>query len=53
VPPFSWGTGESLSEYRLDRFLDTARSAMGRRSVTLTDGLAAQLGAAWRRGRGS
>jgi UDP-N-acetylglucosamine diphosphorylase/glucosamine-1-phosphate N-acetyltransferase len=53
VPPFSWGTGSDLSAYRVDRFLETAGRAMSRRSVTLSDGLAAQLRAAWDRARGT
>jgi UDP-N-acetylglucosamine diphosphorylase / glucose-1-phosphate thymidylyltransferase / UDP-N-acetylgalactosamine diphosphorylase / glucosamine-1-phosphate N-acetyltransferase / galactosamine-1-phosphate N-acetyltransferase len=51
VPPFSWGTGDQLSAYRVDRFLETAEKAMQRRSVPLTPALRAQLERAWRRGR--
>lgn len=47
VPPFSWGSGEDLAEYRLDGFLRVAERAMGRRGVTLTDGMQAQLGRAF------
>ncbi len=39
VPPFSWGTGSDLSEYRLDRFLETAATVMARRGITMTDGV--------------
>ena len=39
VPPFSWGEGVELVEYRLDRFLATAELAMRRRGVELTDGM--------------
>ncbi|MGH7718936.1 MAG: putative sugar nucleotidyl transferase, partial [Gemmatimonadaceae bacterium] len=35
VPPFSWGDGHSLRPYRLDKFLETAERAMGRRQVPL------------------
>ncbi len=51
VPPFSWGTGEELVEYRLDKFLEVAERAMARRDVVMTDGLREQLGRAWNRGR--
>jgi UDP-N-acetylglucosamine diphosphorylase / glucose-1-phosphate thymidylyltransferase / UDP-N-acetylgalactosamine diphosphorylase / glucosamine-1-phosphate N-acetyltransferase / galactosamine-1-phosphate N-acetyltransferase len=43
VPPFSWGTGDELVEYRPDRFLEVARRAMARRGVDLSDLAAAQL----------
>ncbi len=43
VPPFSWGTGDDLTEYRADRFLEVAKQAMSRRDVALTDAAAAQL----------
>lgn len=36
VPPFSWGSGSELTTYRLDRFLETAERAMGRRNVPLS-----------------
>lgn len=39
VPPFSWGTGSDLSEYRLDRFLETAATVMARRGIKMTDGV--------------
>lgn len=52
VPPFSWGTGEDLVAYRVDKFLEVAERAMSRRKVTLTDGARAQLQAAWQRARG-
>lgn len=38
VPPFSWGVGEELTEYRMDKFLEVAAAAMARRDVPLTDG---------------
>jgi UDP-N-acetylglucosamine diphosphorylase/glucosamine-1-phosphate N-acetyltransferase len=51
VPPFSWGTGDDLSAYRQDKFLEVAERAMARRKVTLGEGARAQLHAAWSRGR--
>jgi UDP-N-acetylglucosamine diphosphorylase/glucosamine-1-phosphate N-acetyltransferase len=51
VPPFSWGTGAELVEYRLDKFLEVAERAMGRRGVHLTEAAREQLNAAWTRGR--
>lgn len=52
VPPFSWGTGDALVEYRLDKFLEVTERAMGRRKVPLSGPLREQLGRAWARGRG-
>jgi UDP-N-acetylglucosamine diphosphorylase / glucose-1-phosphate thymidylyltransferase / UDP-N-acetylgalactosamine diphosphorylase / glucosamine-1-phosphate N-acetyltransferase / galactosamine-1-phosphate N-acetyltransferase len=51
VPPFSWGTGSELTEYRIDRFLEVARRAMARRDVDLTEAAAAQLRRAHTRAR--
>lgn len=48
VPAFAWGTGDRLSEYELGRFLETARTVMSRREVTLSDGMSALLERAWR-----
>ena len=39
VPAFSWGTGAELAEYRLDKFLENAERAMGRRDVPLSAGM--------------
>jgi UDP-N-acetylglucosamine diphosphorylase/glucosamine-1-phosphate N-acetyltransferase len=47
VPPFSWGTGEDLTAYRVDKFLDVASRAMARRQVTLSESAQAQLQRAW------
>ena len=47
VPPFSWGSGSNLTEYRLDKFLETAERVMARRDVALTPGVRAVLEAAW------
>jgi UDP-N-acetylglucosamine diphosphorylase/glucosamine-1-phosphate N-acetyltransferase len=52
VPPFSWGTGEELVEFQLEKFLEVAERAMGRRKVALGEEMRAQLAAAWRWGRG-
>jgi UDP-N-acetylglucosamine diphosphorylase / glucose-1-phosphate thymidylyltransferase / UDP-N-acetylgalactosamine diphosphorylase / glucosamine-1-phosphate N-acetyltransferase / galactosamine-1-phosphate N-acetyltransferase len=52
VLPFSWGEGDSLAEYRVDKFLEIAERAMARRQVTLDDGARRQLAAAHARGRG-
>jgi UDP-N-acetylglucosamine diphosphorylase / glucose-1-phosphate thymidylyltransferase / UDP-N-acetylgalactosamine diphosphorylase / glucosamine-1-phosphate N-acetyltransferase / galactosamine-1-phosphate N-acetyltransferase len=43
VPPFSWGSGEELTEYRIDKFLEVAGRAMARRQVELSEAAAAQL----------
>ncbi len=47
VPPFSWGAGADLSEFRLDRFLETARAVMDRREIELDGDLEALLRRAW------
>ena len=52
VPPFSWGTGEDLTAYRVDRFLEVAARAMARRKVTLSEAAAGQLRRAWEVSRG-
>jgi UDP-N-acetylglucosamine diphosphorylase/glucosamine-1-phosphate N-acetyltransferase len=52
VPPFSWGGGDELVEYRAEKFLEVAEKVMGRRRVTLTALGRAQLQRAWDRGRG-
>jgi UDP-N-acetylglucosamine diphosphorylase / glucose-1-phosphate thymidylyltransferase / UDP-N-acetylgalactosamine diphosphorylase / glucosamine-1-phosphate N-acetyltransferase / galactosamine-1-phosphate N-acetyltransferase len=51
VPPFSWGSGEELVEFRLDKFLEVAERAMARRKVELTPAHREQLGIAWEKGR--
>jgi len=43
VPPFSWGSGAGLVEYRFDRFVQTAERAMARRNQSLTPGVRAVL----------
>ena len=47
VPPFRWGTGASSDVFRLDRFLETAERAMGRRGVELTPAMRSVLERAW------
>jgi UDP-N-acetylglucosamine diphosphorylase/glucosamine-1-phosphate N-acetyltransferase len=49
VPPFSWGTGEELVEFRLDKFLELASRSMARRDVELDAGMEAVLRSAWER----
>ena len=51
VPLFSWGEGEVLVEYRLDRFLATAQAAMRRRDVELTKGMRQVLSRAFEQSR--
>jgi UDP-N-acetylglucosamine diphosphorylase/glucosamine-1-phosphate N-acetyltransferase len=46
VPPFSWGEGDDLAMYRLDKFLETAERAMERRGITLGARERRQLAAA-------
>ena len=52
VPPFSWGSGEELVEYRVDKFLEVAERAMARRDVTMSEAQRDQLRRAWTRARG-
>lgn len=47
VPPFSWGSGEDLVPFELDRFLHVAETVMARRSVPLGDGMKQVLRSAW------
>ncbi len=47
VPPFSWGAGADLREFRLDRFLEVAERAMGRRGIELTPAMRDVLTRAW------
>ncbi len=51
VPPFSWGTGEALEEYELDRFLEVAGRVMSRREVPLGEAARTLLAKAWQRTR--
>jgi len=52
VPPFSWGEGDRLQEYRLADFLETAGTVMARRGVELDERGRRYLERCWRRGRG-
>ena len=45
VPPFSWGSAASMTEHRIDRFLETAARVMARRDQELMPGMAQ----VWRR----
>ncbi|MEX2467914.1 MAG: putative sugar nucleotidyl transferase [Gemmatimonadota bacterium] len=47
VPPFSWGSGSDLTDYRLDKFLEGAERAMARRGVPLSPGLRVIFERAW------
>jgi len=51
VPPFSWGSGNRLEEYEIERFLDTTSLVMSRRNVSLDEGGRALLQQAWERTR--
>ncbi len=51
VPPFSWGRGEDLTEFHLEKFLEVAGRAMARRSVPLDPGTEGVLRRAWAAGR--
>jgi hypothetical protein len=51
VPPFSWGSGSELTEYELEKFLETAETAMARRNIPLSDRQRRMLSAAWETGR--
>ena len=46
VPPFSWGEGDDLSMYRLDKFLSNTARVMSRRGVALSEREKSQLAAA-------
>jgi UDP-N-acetylglucosamine diphosphorylase/glucosamine-1-phosphate N-acetyltransferase len=52
VPPFSWGAGGDLGEYRLPEFLATAGTVMARRGVDLDERGRRYLESCWRKGRG-
>lgn len=47
VPAFSWGVGQELEEYDLDRFLKMAERVMARREVAMTPESRALLRKAW------
>ncbi|HSJ24992.1 MAG TPA: putative sugar nucleotidyl transferase [Longimicrobiales bacterium] len=52
VPPFSWGTGTELVEFRADKFLELTATVMRRRSLELADGMRGMLERAHALGRG-
>ncbi len=51
VPPFSWGSGDDLGEYRIDAFLETAERIMARRDRELTEEARGLLRRAWESSR--
>jgi len=51
VPPFSWGSGSDLGEYRLDKLLEVASATMGRRDLVLSESAADLLRRAWEASR--
>lgn len=51
VPPFSWGTGDDLVAYRIEKFLEVAERAMARRNVALAEEMRGQLARSWARAR--
>jgi UDP-N-acetylglucosamine diphosphorylase / glucose-1-phosphate thymidylyltransferase / UDP-N-acetylgalactosamine diphosphorylase / glucosamine-1-phosphate N-acetyltransferase / galactosamine-1-phosphate N-acetyltransferase len=51
VPPYSWGSGPELTEYRVDKFLEVAERAMGRREVKLSPAMRALFERSWERTR--
>ena len=51
VPPFAWGSGSDLRDYRHDQFIRTAETAMARRGETLTPGVRRVLEHAWQNTR--
>jgi UDP-N-acetylglucosamine diphosphorylase/glucosamine-1-phosphate N-acetyltransferase len=51
VPPFSWGSGADLTEFRLDSFLEVAERTMARRGMELDGPTKEILREAWERSR--
>jgi UDP-N-acetylglucosamine diphosphorylase/glucosamine-1-phosphate N-acetyltransferase len=51
VPPFSWGSGDELTEFRLEKFFEVAEAAMSRRGVELSPGMRILLERAFERTR--
>jgi len=51
VPPFSWGAGDELQEYRIDKFLEVAAVAMGRRGLALDSRMEALFRRVWEAAR--
>ncbi|HSJ14960.1 MAG TPA: putative sugar nucleotidyl transferase [Longimicrobiales bacterium] len=52
VPPFSWGSGEDLERYDIEKFLVTAELAMARRRQHLSEAMKRLLREAWQRDPG-
>ena len=52
VPPFAWGNGGLAGSYDIERFLETASTAMKRRDIDLTDPMRALFREAWKLSRG-
>jgi UDP-N-acetylglucosamine diphosphorylase/glucosamine-1-phosphate N-acetyltransferase len=48
VPPFAWGDGRPYDTWKLPKFLNVARIAMGRRAIELSDRQARQLSSAFK-----
>jgi UDP-N-acetylglucosamine diphosphorylase/glucosamine-1-phosphate N-acetyltransferase len=48
VPPFSWGRGNDLTEFHLERFLEVAAKAMERRGMALDGQMENLLRRAWK-----
>lgn len=51
VPPFAWGAGADLRDYRLEQFIRVAEAAMARRGEALTPGVRRVLTEAWKNTR--
>lgn len=51
VPPFAWGAGADLRDYRFEQFIRVAEAAMARRGETLTPGVRRVLTEAWKNTR--
>ncbi len=47
VPPFSWGAGDELVDFRIDKCLEVAKVVMSRRKVELDEAMATVLSRAW------
>lgn len=51
VPPFSWGSGDDLVEYDVEKFLAVTATVMGRRKLELGDAMRDVLRRSWEIGR--
>lgn len=52
IPPFSWGSGNRLVPFELDRFVEVARTVMGRRDRELAGSMAELYTRLWERTHG-